>query len=600
MQFINSFSLYDVFLVAAGIVTATLLRVLYDTYQDRKKIDELDKVINVYNESMDTYEEGILILSSDDQIIYINKEASRILGIKSNGLTIDILKKSISVKIPGSDNISSLYDKIKEKSNIPHADIISGPLKVPVSINLNKFNLSLESSDRWIIVVLQDIKNKLKLQEKLESIGTCKDLLTNLPTKYHLMTDLIPVAIKASNEQKVAALTLFAFKNFEKLEFDHGTEKTDKLIKSMSNSLSELIDKNDTLYRFNTNGFAILMTGYENQNIVRNKVNEFYFALQNVLFNEAVKGEFMRSVYFIDNPNLTADRIVNESYRQLWKKHIDHIDRAYSMDGYDIRPQTGYIVSKLTKEDFLNALEQKDFFFYYQPVYNMKKDTLEGVEILTRLNHKKYGFLHPDEFIPKAIEYGLMHEVTSHLLDNVLLQKKLWESKYNKDLNFTVNLALPDLRSGAFTDILADKLKEHDIKPSTIIIDIQESSVDESLEAVIAELNILDKIGVQICLEHFAKDFTNLKYLEFLPIDKIKIDSSIISNSYENEHKKRLIYIIVAIGRSLNLEVGANHVDSPEIRDMIEQIGCDFAQGYYFGKPMPAHEISEILMEENS
>ena len=600
MQFLNSFTLNDVFLVAIGVVTATLFRILYDLYQDQKKIKELDEMVNVYGESMNAYQEGILILSSDDEIRYANSEAKRILGSKDQALTTEMIRRDILLKYPGEDRTITLHDVIEQKNNIAHINVLSGSHNIPVSISLNRFNQSLDGNIVWTIVVLQDITEKLKLKEKAERQGEGKDFLTGLPIKYHLINDVVPAAIRSSENNKVAAIAFFALKDFEKFEYHNGIEKSESIIKSAANKIEKIIDEHDRLYRFHTNSFAILMQNYDNKNDVQKKVEKIFFTIQDLLLDEEIRGNFMKSMYFIEDSNLTALNIVNEAYKRLWKKHVENSAKVYDFDMYDINFKTAGIINKLTKEDFLNAIENKDFFFFYQPIFDLKNNRISGLEILTRFNHRKYGFLNPDDFVPKAIELGVMHKITDNLLENVLVQKKFWENEFKRELSFTINLAFEDLQSRYFVEILQNKLLKHRVDPSTITIDMQESSLDENLEVVIEELNAIEQIGVKICLEHFAKDFTNLKYLEFLPIDKIKIDSSIIARSNQSRHKKRLISIITSIGKALDMKVGAIHVDSLEIKNLIEQAGCDFAQGYYFGKPMPAHEVSELLMKENN
>jgi EAL domain-containing protein (putative c-di-GMP-specific phosphodiesterase class I) len=602
MTFLNEFSLYDVFLVAVGLVLASLVRIFYDSFKEKKRIKKLGQMIKVYNESMDVYEEGVLIISDNNEVIFSNKEASRIFSSKNTEVTMEHLKNKVSIRMNGAIHEESFVETINRRRNIPHAYIVVGNSSVPVSMNTNKFHMHFNHDDSWRIIILQDIASKLKLQERLDSIGSYKDLLTNLPTRYHLTSDLVPVVMKAAQNNHQSAIALFSIKDYTILQATNGIEKMDLLLRNIARDISSILEESETLYRFDCDAFAIVFEDVLDENEIRKQVDSMMTKVQNILISENVKAVTMQGLYFISQSEATVENILNESYKVLRSKNNEKLFGANSLFLNDSIDMDGakHLASKLTKADFLHGIQNKDYFFFYQPIYNLKENRVTGVEVLTRLNHKKYGFLLADDFMNKAIEYGVMSEITSHLLDNVLGQKKFWETEGKTELDMTINLALSDLQSGIFTEMLEQKLSEFSIDPRTIIIDIPEVVLAEDFESVSEEFYMLNKIGVKLSIDHFGKEYVNLKHVAKLPLDAIKIDGSIIKNMNESEHKRKLVSSIVSIGNEFGLSIGANYVDSEEIKRELEMIGCDFAQGHYFGKAVPAFEITDMIRKRHS
>jgi EAL domain-containing protein (putative c-di-GMP-specific phosphodiesterase class I) len=199
------------------------------------------------------------------------------------------------------------------------------------------------------------------------------------------------------------------------------------------------------------------------------------------------------------------------------------------------------------------------------------------------------------DFMNKAIEYGIMSELTAYLLDNVLKQKRFWATERGIDVEMTINLALSDLQTGVFTEMLEEKLQEYHINPQTIIIDIPEALLLEDIDSVLEEFIMLKKIGVKLSIDHFGRESISLNHIERLPLDAIKIDGDIIKSMAHDVHKENIVSAILSMSKEFGFKVGANHVDSKEIRLLLEKMGCDFAQGYHFGKAVPAFEISDVI-----
>ena len=250
---------------------------------------------------------------------------------------------------------------------------------------------------------------------------------------------------------------------------------------------------------------------------------------------------------------------------------------------------------RLGKREFQQAIENNDFLFFYQPIYALRNETLIGVEVLSRLNYKKEGILMPDFFLQQAVECNMMTEVTAYLLDHVLSQKRFWSTQMGKNIDTTINLGISDIRSGVFTEMLEKKMLEYDTDPSMVTIDISEEILEKGYDAVFEECYMLNKLGVKLAIDHFGKGNISLGYLATLPLHAIKMDKSMITGITEKEGKLRLVSGIISMGRKLDIEVGATFVDSKMVKILLARINCQFVQGNYLGKAVPAFEITDLI-----
>jgi len=275
------------------------------------------------------------------------------------------------------------------------------------------------------------------------------------------------------------------------------------------------------------------------------------------------------------------------------KAQYERSDAAFEVDYAD--PTTAGGERRFSRSDFSNAIQRKEFFSFYQPIFDLKTNRLIGAEYLMRWNHPQYGLLSASEFLDKAVKLNMLTEITDYLLENVLSHKSSWDEFGIEDFNLSINFALPELRIANFAEKLERKLNEHAIDAETITIDLSEKLLGEDIRILQNEMSILKKIGVRIAMDSFGEGFTHLKLLEQLPFDTIKIDQSLIQNIEINPDKRKLVAAVIAMGHGLDVSVGATWIDSASVRDTLEKLGCDYGQGYYFSKALPFFEMLNFI-----
>ncbi len=599
MNFLEQFTLYDVFLVALGLIIASIVRIFYDSYQERKRLNELDELVTIYNESMNAHDEGVLIISDKNEIVFSNIEVCRILNVERNALDYSYLNNMVRITFPNSVKEKSFLSSIEEKKIITHAQIIIGSITLPVSVHSNTFYMRSENrkDGLWRIITIQDITRKIKLQEKIESTGLSKDILTGLPMKYHMTGKLLSTILRASQNKEISALGMLSIENYHILQAMYGMDKIDTVIKKLVKVLSDEVDEEEMLYRFDHDNFAIIFTKISNTIQLKERLKELKLLMDSILSKEKIESTTLVGFTLIAKPYPSVDQAIHRCLHSLYSGllKIPTNIKTSSKTLVDSYAKKHIPTEKLGKKEFEQAIANNDFFFFYQPIYALKENKLIGVEVLTRLNYKKEGLIYPEIFLEQAIECNMMTELTSHLLDHVLSQKQFWTTQLTQPLEITINLSISDINSGIFTETLERKILEYDIDPKTIIIDISEDIFEENFKAVFEECYMLDKLGVRLIIDHFGKGCITLKNLSLLPLSAIKLDGLLVQGIEEDDEKVKLAKGITLMAKNLNMEVGATFIDSEAVKIVLEDVGCVFAQGNYLGKAAPAFEIADII-----
>jgi len=224
-----------------------------------------------------------------------------------------------------------------------------------------------------------------------------------------------------------------------------------------------------------------------------------------------------------------------------------------------------------------------------------------GIEALVRWNHPEKGLVGPNDFITLAEETGLISEVGLWVLISSCVQVKSWLDKGYDAMPVSVNLSGRQLENGDITAQVAHVLAESGLDPNYLELEITESIIMKRPEDVISILHQLKAMGVKLSIDDFGTGYSSLNYLRKFPIDLLKIDKAFVRDIETNNEDRLIVKGIIALAKSLNLEVLAEGVETAEQMKLLEEEGCDFIQGYYISKPLNTKDFAqEFLVSEHS
>jgi len=248
-------------------------------------------------------------------------------------------------------------------------------------------------------------------------------------------------------------------------------------------------------------------------------------------------------------------------------------------------------------EDLRAAISGSQLVLYYQPVVELASGRIEGAEALVRWQHPSRGMVMPDEFIPLAEDAGLISELGGWVLRTAVEQLREWrvEARAGDDFSMRINIAAADLQRLEFIEEVRDALTGAGLSPELLVLELTEGAIVSGNELDRYSLNSLRKLGVGLEIDDFGTGYSSISYLRRLPVDKVKVDRSLLKDLGTDPAQPDLIAAILQLIRACGLEAVWEGVETAEQAQHLASIGCVSAQGYYFGRPLPADEFAAVL-----
>ncbi|MFX3672971.1 MAG: EAL domain-containing protein [Paenisporosarcina sp.] len=240
----------------------------------------------------------------------------------------------------------------------------------------------------------------------------------------------------------------------------------------------------------------------------------------------------------------------------------------------------------------LEALNQKDLHIVFQPQVDLQTGNIYAVESLVRWEDEVLGTVHPNELIPLAEENGMIHGIGSFMLEQACQQAATW-AKDGRPLKVSINSSVREFRDQNMVKKIRKALEKTGCPANLLQIEITEKFAleAEAEQSIIRQMRQLEQDGVGFVLDDFGTGYASFRYMQLLPISKLKIDKSFISSIMQQEKLQRLIHGMIQFGKSMNIRVLAEGVETKEQYDLLEKMGCDALQGFYIGHPVTANEL---------
>jgi EAL domain-containing protein (putative c-di-GMP-specific phosphodiesterase class I) len=247
--------------------------------------------------------------------------------------------------------------------------------------------------------------------------------------------------------------------------------------------------------------------------------------------------------------------------------------------------------------DLRRAVERGEFRVHHQPEVSVETGGIVGFEALVRWEHPEQGLVSPARFIPVAEETGLIVPMGRWVLEEACRQARAWRDlRPNSPLHFmSVNLSARQFEHPDLVRDVARVLRETGLEPGCLVLEITESVVMNDARSTIGTLGELKALGVRIAIDDFGTGYSSLSYLRRFPVDYLKVDRSFVDGLGENPGDAVLVSGIIDLAHALGLKVVAEGVETQEQLELLQNIGCDLAQGYHFAKPLPDQEASALL-----
>ena len=451
-----------------------------------------------------------------------------------------------------------------------------------------------DSEDKAIKVAgsITDISLRKISEDKIKYMAFY-DSLTKLPNRTLFMNRLNEQLELLNNKNIEGAVFFIDLDNFKDINDTMGHDYGDKLLIYLAKQFKSLIDEKDTICRLGGDEF-ILLHPY-----VREAEVEYYAKRLLDLFNKAFNIDNKQmyitasiGVALYPKDGTDTNTILKNADSAMYKAKESGKNRFELFD-----PEIYLkLERKICIERILRtAIENNELSINYQPQYDAQNNEIFGFEALIRLNSKELGFISPLEFISIAEESGYITNLSRWIIEASCRQSVKWLNAGYKFKSISINISSVDIQQPDFLEIIKDIIERTAINPNIVELEITETVLMESLDSSIEILKKLMDMGIRIALDDFGTGYSSLSYLRKIPINTLKIDKSFIDNITSNKKEESIINNIIQMAHSLDLKVVAEGVEVKEQLLSLKEKNCDYIQGYYFSKPLPASEAEKLL-----
>jgi diguanylate cyclase (GGDEF)-like protein/PAS domain S-box-containing protein len=441
------------------------------------------------------------------------------------------------------------------------------------------------------IAIFSDITDQKEAKQKLWHQANF-DALTGLSNRsmfnYRLKKELLEI----ERNQTLIALLFLDLDHFKDINDTLGHDKGDILLKEAANRISRCVRRNDIIARFGGDEFTIILLDIESVQVVETIASELLVELSHgfALDGEPYYISASIGITIAPNDSLKAETLLMNADQAMYaaKKEGRNRFRFYTAAMQDMIQKRMTIIHALR-----DAIEEKQFLLYYQPILHLESGVIHKAEALIRWQKSDGSMVSPADFIPIAEETGCISQIGIWVFEEAIQQVQSWRNTYCPDFQISVNKSPVQFRNEGVQSTLVRLMENHNLSSEAIVVEITEGILMEQTSIVQDKLLEFQAKGIAVSLDDFGTGYSSLSYLKKFDIDYLKIDQSFIRNVATDTNDQILCEAIVAMSHKMGIEVIAEGVETAEQRDYLHSIECDYIQGYLISRPIAAEEFEK-------
>ena len=426
------------------------------------------------------------------------------------------------------------------------------------------------------------------------------DTLTNIPNRTLLLDRIRQSLVRRKRYPKTSFAIIFIdLDRFRLVNESLGHIHGDELLQLISARLKETIPISDTVARLGGDEFSILLQDINSVRDVeviakdiQNLFSKPFFLGDREVFASASMG-----IAHSDNDYKTPEEILRDAELAMYRAK-----REGKSQSIVFQPQ--FRQSSLSPidldTDLRRALDRDEMELHYQPIISMRDRTISGFEALLRWSHRSRGVISPNEFIPLAEETGLIYDLGQWVLGKACKQIAAWNKSKKKEdqLEISINLSSRQFSDPNLVEGIVENIEKSGFDAEFLKIEITESALMQNAQRSVSMLNQLKDLNIKVCVDDFGTGYSSLSYLHTFPIDTLKIDRSFVHDMSRNFRNMEIIRTIIMLAHNLKLDVIAEGVETGEQDAQLSALGCQFAQGFYFSRPINSSDAA-LLIQQN-
>ncbi|MGN8275218.1 EAL domain-containing protein [Pseudomonas sp. SMN5] len=464
----------------------------------------------------------------------------------------------------------------------------------------------MASAMTWKWQLAQDAARKMRslertIEERVQELLKVShllqyDVLTELPNSMLLGDRLTQAMAQCRRHDRQLAVMFIGLDRFKRINNALGHPVGDEMLKRVARTLSTVVRESDSVFRYGSDEFVVVLGDITDPQQTKGVAEKLLAAISSAQpidgHDLTVTASLGVSVYPVDGFDAVALIKKAETAMRNVKETGPNDYRFFTEDMNRRARQQQTIESGLRL-----ALQRKEFVLHYQPKLDLTSGKVVGVEALVRWNRPDYGLVYPSDFIPVAEDSGLIVPLSQWVLQEACHQSCRWQAQGMRPLCLSVNISAIDFRQRGFVEGIARTLKETGLDPTQLELEITESVLMQNIDTTVAVLKAIKQLGIRLAIDDFGTGYSSLSYLQKFPVDVLKIDQSFVGDLSIDSNDAKLVSTIINLGRSLNLHIIAEGVETLEQLEFLKRHQCEEAQGYFFSKAVEPQAFVQWMTE---
>jgi len=572
----------------------------------------MSNVVSLFSDTQKYEERPVVVLADDDPSIrlmvrhVLESEDFDIIEASDGLEAIKAVEKHhpalilLDAVMPGIDGFTTCQ-QIKEKG---HTDIpvmmitgLDDDASVERAYEVGAIDF-ITKPIKWAVLKhrVKSVVAKVIAERKVQLLAY-RDSLTSLPNRLLFADRLEQAVVRSERSRTSMALMLVDIDDFKLVNDSFGHDAGDKLIKAVADLISKSLRRADTIARLGGDEFAVIIEGIDGPEDAISIADNLTTILEhNVRLDD-------QETYTSASIGIAVFPGDGKDARTLLKNADTAMYRAKESGRHCFqffKPEMS--VSAMERLDLENSLksafENDEFLIHYQPVIDIHKNEVTGVEALLRWQHPDKGMIQPSDFVNVVEDCGLIVALGEWLIFSVCKQIKVWQDAGLKNQNVSINLAPRQFKEQDLVAVFKQAISEHDIEAASLSVEITERTLIDNVGEVEATLKKLRGMGMKIMLDDFGTGYASLAYLKEFPVDVVKIDRAFVAGIPDNEDDSTIVDAIAGLTRGLKLSLLAEGVENERQLSVLKGLGCQYGQGFYWSKALPGDEYEQFYMNQ--
>jgi diguanylate cyclase (GGDEF)-like protein len=549
-----------------------------------------------YRMLLDFLPEGVLLIDRNGAVEFSNRSARDILGPSlPTGLRFpaeDLPLSTGTAEPPRASDNPLLGTRLTGQDLSRCSVILHGGDGSRTSLIMSTRALPGDGPPHPVLASFDEQIETPENLNHLRHVAVARDPLTGLPNRNLALQDLNDALRRPRQIGEFLAVLMIDLDNFTLINDSQGRSAGDEVLKTVARRLRDTARYSDIVARAGGDSFVVIVElvdpGSARRIAERIRDNLAVGTGDNTSMGELPIRASIGIVTVAGGDTRTATEVLRDADSAMYQAKAQGRNRSAVFDS-QLRE---VVLRELSLEtDLRAALQNEELRVAYQPIVDLQFGGWAGMEALARWNHPVQGSISPGEFIPLAERSDLIHALGAQVLGTACRDAAGFHAAGAPGLSVSVNLSVHQLEDPDLYTLVADCLRSAGLPARSLCLEVTESTLGEDEYIAVEVLERLRSLGVRISIDDFGTGYSSLGRLRTLPVDELKVDRSFITELTTNREGRSIVEGIVALGHTLGMRIVAEGVETREQSELLAAMGCDYAQGYYFGRPTATGEV---------